>query len=480
MKVRPQIAALIVLLVVMGFVFVLVGEAGVSTDAIKPTPVASPTADAAAPVASGTAANWVASSDGVLAYAPDPAIDAQVAYLVDTMDAMAAQFGVAVPSDDAALPLLDLSQQIYDGLKASATDGGLAIDVDEPPVVKLIGDAPVAIFHVSVLPQETTEGSFAGRDMALGFAGDPEQLWVFQYVLNGEANPAIYQDFLAWMAANTADLIAPEAEATAEASAEATEAAEVTEPAPASTEPAGTEEAAPVVTEAAPVPEATEPAATEAAPAPEVTGAATEASTAEPDAAGTEEAAASDWTEVAQGVLMYSADPSLTAQIGYTLASVDQMVDPEQLATLPDDPAEQATAILQIVREGHETQVATAGIIMEEDAYDGPRAVEIGGVTGATLRVIIAPQSVGEQAYPGVDQELAIFPRDDGWMLTVSYGQQGEGNAAVYNSYRAWLEDHIDELSALEAPAAEATAEATEAAPAEASAPTAEATEAAD
>ena len=37
MSVRPQTAALIVLLVVMGFVFVLVGEAGVSTQVFKPT-----------------------------------------------------------------------------------------------------------------------------------------------------------------------------------------------------------------------------------------------------------------------------------------------------------------------------------------------------------------------------------------------------------------------------------------------------------
>lgn len=476
MKVRPQVAALIVLLLVMGFVYVLVGEAGVSTDAIKPTPTVSPTAAPAA-ASSGTADNWVETQDGTLTYMADPTLDVQAVYLVDTLDGMVAQFGVDTPAEDAAYPVLDLAQSIYDALKDSATSSDLTFSLDEPPAITRVGDTPVALFHVTLPPQEVATGAFAGRDLALAFAGTPERLGIFQYIFNGESNPVAYDDFLAWMSAHAADLVAPAAAPTAEATEPALE---VTAEAP-----AATEEAAPVGTEAPDVAVTAEPepVATEVALLPEATE--EPAATAEPDAAMTQDASATeevtgDWFEVADGALMYAADPSITAQISYTLVTADQLVDPEQYAALPEDPAEQPLAILQLLREGHEVQLADAGLVVDDDAYVGPNDTEVAGEPGAALRVVIAPQMVGDQSYPGVDQEIALFSRDDGWLLVITYMQRGESNTAVYDSYRAWLDDHMSELAELEAPAAESTAEATAEITIEAVVPTAEATEAAN
>ncbi len=466
MKVRPQVAALIVLLVVMGFVFVLVGEAGVSTDAIKPTATVSPTAGADSAATSGTAANWVESTPGSLTYAPDAERDATVQYLSGDFATVAGQIGAQTPAGDSTYPLLDMAQDLAAMVVSQLDQLQLSYDETAPAILK-IGDVPAAVTRFVVPPQPMSTGQdYPGFDLAYVLvSGGEDRMVAFLYQVPGELDESIYQDFQVWVAENGAEIAAPpEAEATAEPT-------EAVEPALESTE-----EAVSPTPEVAPVLEATEVVATEATPAPEVTEEA--AATAEPEAAGTAEAVA-DWTEVAEGVLMYSADPTVTAQVSYTLVSVDQMVDPEQLATLPEDPVERAMAILQIVREGHETQVATAGIVMEEDAYQGPDIVEIDGATGATLRVTIAPQSLNDQDYPGVDQELTIFPREDGWVLTVSYVQQGEADAAVHDSYRVWLNDHMEDLIALEAPAPDLTAEATES-PADASAPTADVTEAAN
>ncbi|WP_119066810.1 hypothetical protein [Aggregatilinea lenta] len=476
MKVRPQVAALIVLLVVMGFVFVLVGEAGVSTDAIKPTATVAPTADGEASASSGTAANWVESTPGTLTYAADAERDAAVQYLVGAVATVAGQIGAQAPADDSTYPLLDVTQQLGDAVVGQLGQIGLTYD-ETPPAIQMIGDVPTAVVRFNIPPQTMTTGeNYPGFDLAYLLIGGGDESAAFLYQVSGEVDETIYQDFLAWLAENGAALVTPEAQPTAEATESAPEA---TAAAPVATEdanPAATEEA-PEPAATAPVPDVLEPIETEAAP--DLTETAPDAAvTAEPEAGGTAETT-SDWIEVQEGALMYAVDPSITAQISYTLATADQMVDPEQLATLPEDPTELAAAILQTVREGHMTQVASAGIIVEDDAYRGPDVVEIEGQTGATLRVVIAPQMVNGQEYPGVDQELAIFPREDGWVLTVSYMQQGDPNAEVYASYRAWLEDNMDDLIALEAPEAESTAEATEV-PADAAAPTVDATGAAD
>ena len=183
-------------------------------------------------------------------------------YIVAPLDEMAAQFGMPAPEPDAAYPLLDLSTAIYDQILVEVEQFGLTLaDETSAPAIRFVGDVPAALMHIAIPSQTQPTGEpYPGRELAYAFveAGEGEA-GVFQYLLSGAPDEAIYQDFLAWLAANAAEIVAPEAEPTAEAT-EAAEpeaaATEAVEPDPAATEAVSDEEPeAPAAT-----PEATEAA----------------------------------------------------------------------------------------------------------------------------------------------------------------------------------------------------------------------------
>lgn len=458
MSVRPQTAALIVLLVVMGFVFVLVGEAGVSTQVFKPTPTPAPTEEAAA--SAGSAENWIEGPPGVLQYQANPQVDARVAYLVAPLDELAAQFGMPAPAPDAAYPLLDLTTAIYEQIMVEVQQLGLTLaDESSVPAIRHVRDVPTALMHIAIPSQTLATGEpYPGLEMAYAFveAGEGEA-GVFQYRLGGEPDEAIYQDFLAWLGANAAAIVAPVAQPTAEAT-------EAAEPEVAATEALEPDAA---TTEAAPVEPTEEPEGEAAALTPSAPEAVSTQAPEQPAVAAT----GSDWAELAPGQLMYTADPSLLALATYAVMPVEQLVDTSQIADFPADPAEQALAVLEFVRDRQAEQLTAEGVILEEGAFVGPEAIQLGGHDAAMLRIIVGSQVVNEQASPGIVLELVVIPRPDGQVVAVTFRLQGEMNEDVYRSYQAWLAESVDELVTAEAPAQGSaaplpavTAEATEAA----------------
>ncbi len=196
-------------------------------------------------------------------------------------------------------------------------------------------------------------------------------------------DPAIYRDFRAWLEANVVDLSGGAAEA--ETAGEATEEpdADAAEEAPAEAAPA-------TITP-------TEEAAAGAPPAGEETA---------------EVAGAADqgpWTEVAEGVLMYAADPTLFAQIAYRSMPVSEFVTGSGLDAPAEDAGTPMLDLLMQLRETFAGQLAAQGLTPPEDAFAGPEATQIAGKPAARLRFTAPPQTPENgQPFPGLDMEVIL------------------------------------------------------------------------
>ncbi len=343
---RSQIAALAVLLVGLGVVLVLVGDAGVSTGVFStatpvPTSTPSPT-----PLPEASADNWAASAPGQLAYSADPNINAQVVYqTAASLDELAGLTGLEAPAADDPYPLITMLTKICDELTTQATDFQLALapDAFTGPAIEIVGNVPVASMRVQVGPQTTGDGQeFAGLDLTQMFIQHPDgQITFLQYVLRGEPNRVVYADFRAWLSTNITDIVAQSAnvppqgtpataaptaatEVPGEGTPEATQEAATTPETTEEVTPEATEEVVvtPALTEvpqAAVTEEVTPEATQEAVVTPETTEAAEVVITPDASAPTTPQ---EKWMELAPGQVMYTANPS--AFIQYTAAPLDE------------------------------------------------------------------------------------------------------------------------------------------------------------
>jgi mono/diheme cytochrome c family protein len=293
MSLRAQtIAGIAILILVTGIVFLMLGDAGVSTgvylpeSTLTPTPTVTPSPT---PVPEASADNWTENPDqpGTYSYSANPEISAFLGYQITTLtDLIQGGFGVEPPADDSPAPLLDALQTIRTELETQIADAELIMPPDgiEGPEMELVGPIPVAFLRFNFLLQAGQDGQLAPGQIILGLIDRPDDQVAFvQYQIQGEPDPAVERDFRAWIVAN-ADLLLgteeaeateePEVEATEEVGAEATEEAEVTEePEVEATEEAGaeaTEEPEAEVTEEPEV-EATEEPEAQAEPTEEAT-----------------------------------------------------------------------------------------------------------------------------------------------------------------------------------------------------------------
>lgn len=268
-----QTVALIVLLAVLGVVFVLVGDSGVSTAVFRPehtatlTPTLAPSPTATLVPSAG---NWVEQQPGTLTYMGQPDIEAQVTYLSGPLAEMITQWGLQMPPDDSEYPLYDVLTQYRTELETQIADPAVGLTVGEfvGPALEVVNNTLVNHLYLRIPAQARGDGQqFPGLELSLDMIDQGEgNMTMVQYSVRGEPDPTVYNDYRAWLADYIEKLAAPEAAATEEAAPDATE-----EIAPEATQ-AATEEAAPAAEEAT---EEIAPAATEEI-VPDVTPAATE------------------------------------------------------------------------------------------------------------------------------------------------------------------------------------------------------------
>lgn len=263
MALRSQTAALVVLFAALTVIFLLVGDAGVSTGVFLPeptltyTPTVVPTAT---PGPAPGALNWAETTPGQLSHT-GAGVTARINYQAVKLDEFIAGIGLTAPAADAPYPLLDLMSQLSESLQAQATESGLTLEPGafSGAIIEMIEGMPVAQMHARVQPQTRSDGQqFAGLDLvqALVEKGDGEVTFI-QYVLQGVPDDAAYSDFRAWLGANIASLAEPTTEEPGEgedSDGEAPVEGEATpEPGEPSDEEAGTE------AQSTPAPEQPEP-----------------------------------------------------------------------------------------------------------------------------------------------------------------------------------------------------------------------------
>ena len=502
MMLRSQtVAALAVLIVALGLMFVLVGQAGVATRVFLPeatltyTPTVGPSPT---PLPEGNVANWVESQPGALTYS-DSSITARVAYQTMTLDSFIQQNQLQAPTQPAPYSFLQVLDQLRTSLEDQASSIGLTVTPDSfgGPEIRLVGTTPVAQLRATFPPQtESTSGQpFQGVDLALMVIdrGNGEISFV-QYQLQGERNLVVYNDFVAWLAANMATLTgqAPETTGTpgtpsgtpgtpgATPPAEtATPAAEVTGAAEAPAEGAvpqaetatasplpevtGEATAVPPSASATPTP-AAETSATPSAAEGAAPQAASETATPVPEAAvatpGTPVAAADTWSEIEPGRYVSSTNPN--AMIEYGPLKLTDIAAQLGMDTSGGGASLTPMDVLNTIRTDFEARIAGMGIALESDAMEGPVAKDFGGVPVTYLHMIV-PASTSSDGTPIPGQEfwLGLIDMGGGNFRAIDLLYEGDPDPTVYANFQAWLEANAARLSEPEPTATPSPATAT-------------------
>ena len=120
MSMRSQTIAIAVLLVAVGIIFLLVGNAGVSTGVFLPEPTLTPIPPTATPLPDPAADHWSESAPGQVAYTADAERSAQIAYQTMPLDTFIEQRQLEAPAEDVLLHQWQLATEF---LHSEATEG---------------------------------------------------------------------------------------------------------------------------------------------------------------------------------------------------------------------------------------------------------------------------------------------------------------------------------------------------------------------
>jgi len=462
MTIRPQTISVAVLLVALGLIFLLVGNAGVSTGVFLPEPTLTPIPPTATPLPDPAVDNWSESAPGQVTHNGDLENPAQITYQTVPLDTFIEQRQLETPAEDAPLPLLDLLQQRGELYEVQIEELQLQAEPDavQGPAVEKFGGVPVAMLRITVPPQPLADGrDFPGLDLVEGLVEHGEdEVTFFEYALSADADPVVFNDFRAWLGANAPRLAGQEDEAAAgdepadEPAQEATD-----EPAEEATaEP--DDEPAPEATDE-PAEEATEePAEDGAEPAPEATD--------EPAQEATEEAAAptSGWTEVGQGQYLHASTSN--AFLVHEASTVNGFSGQLGIEPPGADAEEPALDVLIAAKNDLEFQVTEIGVTFAEDSVEGPEMREYDSVPVAYYHAALDPSTTAEgQSFPGQELALVIIDQGDGniRLIQMQYLYEAERDPAIYADFQTWLEDNaatlLDMVGAGEPAPPEVTAE---------------------
>ncbi|MBN2305244.1 MAG: hypothetical protein JXQ72_12235, partial [Anaerolineae bacterium] len=223
------IYALGLLVISLGVVFVLVGDAGVETSVFTSDPTLTPLPPTPTPEPVGSSDKWTEdeASPGTWTYvSDDETVQATITEQVLSLADAATYLGVMPPSDDAAAPTLDMLNQFYaqfeDALTQLPAGQPVPFELGEP-VIRLFGSVPVALSRLVIEPG-ANPNFLSGLDTTFAMIEVTDGTVSFiQQQLLGPKNDDIYVDFEAWLTTNAPDLAAGD-----EAESEDTEDAEDT------------------------------------------------------------------------------------------------------------------------------------------------------------------------------------------------------------------------------------------------------------
>lgn len=430
---RATTYAVVILLVTLGVIFVLVGESGVSTGVYlpdQPTSTPEPTiGPSPTPLPDPSVENWQENAPGQLTYIARPESRVQLLYNTTTLETFVRGMGAELPPADDPYPLLTALQSLRDSFEEQIAELGLSAGPEalDGPATELVGGVPFSRLRVRLDPQTDGEGNpFSGLDLVIGLIDRPgDEVEVIQYRLQGAPDPAIYQDFRAWLAVKAAELAGSES---------GDEAAPEEEPAEDATEEpsgeAGDEGAGATATPTA------EPTPVAMAPG----------------------EAAGPWSEVAEGVLLYTADPAITAQVAYRSMPVQAFIADNGFATPAADDEAPMLDLLTQLRDSLAAQLGPQGVELGAETDEGPAVVVLAGQPAARLRIRLPAQTLaGGQPFPGMDLVIILIDVGDEQLTAIQYTYQGAPEASVYPAFETWLDEHVAAIAVPDPAAAQET-----------------------
>lgn len=469
MTLRSQaIAALAVLFISLGVVFVAADGIGVETSVFLPDqPTPTPAPPTPVPPPEPSAANWMAVGPGQYQYSGDIEGTANLQVAEAEMTAFVGASGLVPPAEDAAFPLLDMLGQVRTAIEEQIVENGLTVAPDgiTGPVIELIGGVPVATLRTVIEPHTAANGfEFPGVDLFRAWFERGDEIVRVELSYQGAPSTEMYTDLRAWLDENIPELAAvedtgaEETDTTAEGETDAGDAADAATDAEPSAE--GDDTSAAEATEEPATQDTDEPAAegdAAGADAPAEPDAESEAETdaeadteaeSADDTASAASAAEGPWVELTEGMLMHSSEPN--TQINYAQQNLADLA--EQVGYAPEDGDLTVIGLLENQEVSIRTQLEAPDNPVEIVDFEGPSEMVIGDVTVSYLKFSL---TVSDDTTTASQQTfLALIPVDAETVTTISfqYGYETDANTAIWDDFMQWLEDNI---AALAAPAAE-------------------------
>lgn len=433
MTLRSQaIAALAVLFVSLGVVFVAANAIGVETSVFLPDqPTPTPVPPTPVPPPEPSAENWMAVGPGQYQYRGEIEGTANLQVAEAEMTAFIGASGLVPPAEDASFPLLDMLSQVRTAIEEQIDENGLTVAPDgiTGPVIELIGGVPVATLRTVIEPHTAANGfEFPGVDLFRAWFGRGSEIVRVELSYQGAPSAVMYADLRAWLDENIPDLATVDEPATDDAEADDTAETEAEDTSDADAEPAAEGDAADADAPAEP---AVEPEAdTDAEPAGDMSSAAP--------------AEEGPWIELAEGMLMHSTEPN--TQINY--AQQNLAILAEQVGYTPDEGEITIIGLLENQEASIREQLDAPDNPVEIVDFEGPSDMVIGDVTVSYLKFSL---TVSDDTTTASQQTfLALFPVDDETVTTVSfqYGYETDADSAIWDDFMQWLEDNIAALAA--------------------------------
>lgn len=433
MTLRSQaIAALAVLFVSLGVVFVAANAIGVETSVFLPDqPTPTPVPPTPIPPPEPSAANWMAIGPGQYQYRGEIDGTANLQVAEAEMTAFIGASGLVPPAEDAPFPLLDMLGQVRTAIEEQIVENGLTVAPDgiTGPVIELIGGVPVATLRTVIEPHTAANGfSFPGVDLFRAWFERGDEIVRVELSYQGAPSAAMYADLRAWLDEHIPELATADEPATDEAESDDT---------------AGTEAEDTTGADAAPDAEpATEGDAADAE-APAEPDAESEAEPAA-DTSSAAPAAEGPWVELAEGMLMHSTEPN--TQINYAQQNLADLA--EQVGYTPEDGEITIGGLLENQEASIRTQLDAPDNPVEIVDFEGPSDMLVGGVTVSYLKFSL---TVSDETTTASQQTfLGLIPVDAETVTTLSfqYGYETDADSAIWDDFMQWLEDNIAVLAA--------------------------------
>ena len=424
-RTQAMIAALAVLLVGMGAVLFLVGDAGVQTSVYSadntatPLPTVTPT-----PIPAIAADEWsaVTGQPDAWEYLEAGASLATIQKGTTTL----AELTGGLPLENEALPILAALELIRADLEGriASLPPEVTATIDGPHL-QLVGDIPVSLLRFTVISASATdESADTVEDVALVFFDESEeQITYVQYSQSGPRNERLYPGFMTWLTENAPDLAPSDAEESDESSDTGAE----------DDGDADADADADTDTDADTGGDADTDADADA-----------DTGSTDGDEASGDISTNETWIELAPGQLYYAANPDTNASIVHAPITMAEVLGNLDVDPASDEAPETVEELLTLLKTTTEANMEADGLVVGTDAtIEGPVFSTAGDVPLSHLEIDVAASTDATgQELPSQTVYQYLIDLGEGNLYFIQFTYIGEIDPKLEIDFQTWLNEN--------------------------------------